>query len=498
MPDRITRVLCLALVACGGHHAAGPEVAIVGESTRLRLGDPLPATTPWFDGARVTLSGARGEILGIQVAEANPAPTALTIAGATVRSFAVTALAVVRPSTAMYGGSHGAGRYADAIAPAVSPATNPAYFEIVADAPGVHAGTLAIGTRTFPVTLTIADVALPPLARSVWAYEDPRELAWAASDEARGTPDHPAAMSPDERACIATFRDYGIQLSPDLALDSWLDRRATFDGFTYVPVDVGDDPATIGANVRAWIDATRGSGHIPFAIPIDEPHDHEARVKVRALADLVRAAGGGPTTFVFAVTDTVRDEYGDAIDLYLQAKAVHLTGDRYQRWTYNGGPPGSGALLLDGETPGTRTWGWIMWRYRFPVWYVWDALYWHDRHNRKKKKLALPGPIVDAATDAVSFDDGEDHGNLDGVLALPGCKPTLRMAALRRGLQDRALLELASACAPEATAKLAAEVVPRAVGDATAGIAWSTDEADWERARQKLLVLASCKRQGLQ
>jgi hypothetical protein len=148
-------------------------------------------------------------------------------------------------------------------------------------------------------------------------------------------------------------------------------------------------------------------------------------------------------------------------------------------------------MVLDAETPGTRTWGWIAWRWQIPIWYVWDALYWHDRHNRRG--APLPGRALDPDRDPVSFNDGEDHGNFDGVLALPGCQPTLRLAALRRGYQDLALLELAAACNRPAAEQLAAELVPRALGDAGATSSWPSDEAAWEAARQKLIVLAGCQ-----
>jgi hypothetical protein len=234
---------------------------------------------------------------------------------------------------------------------------------------------------------------------------------------------------------------------------------------------------------------------VPFAIPIDEPRTAEARAKVRALAEAVRAAGGGPRTFQFAVTDEPRPEYGDLVDLYISWNAAHLTGDTHDRWTYNGKPPIAGSMTLDAESPGMRSWGWIAWRWNIPVWYVWDALYWHDRHNRKG--APPPGRALDPSVDSVSFTDGEDAGNFDGVLALPaadGCQRTLRLASLRRGIQDRALLELAARCDPAATARLAAALVPRALGDAekSGKPAWPTDEAAWERARRQLLELARC------
>jgi hypothetical protein len=289
------------------------------------------------------------------------------------------------------------------------------------------------------------------------------------------------------------FRTYGVLLSPDVHLEDWPARRdllAGLPGLVDVPVWISDDPAQAAEQVKRWIAVFAGTGQVPFAIPIDEPRTPEARRRVRALAEVVRAAGGGPSTFRLAVTDEPRPEYGDLIDLYISPRAAHLAGDRVARWTYNGAPPRAGAMVLDAESPGMRTWGWIAWRWNIPIWYVWDALYWHDRHNRKTSPMA--DRALDPRRDPVSFDDGDDHGNFDGVLALPGCQPTLRLAALRRGYQDHALLELAAACNRPAAEQLAAQLVPRALGDAGEAAAWPADDAAWEAARHKLIELASC------
>jgi len=468
---------CALALACG-RAPRGAEVAVVGESTRVRLEDARPPVTPWFDGARVTLAAARGETLGIQVLHPSGEPVRLVIPGRGVQvaGYAVEAMPVRHPSTALYGGSHGAGTYADVISPVAdaSPTSNPAYFEIAvaADAPpGALAGELVVGARRYPVALEVARAALPAaLAVRVWAYADPRELG---SDGAQ-----PNAA---ERACIATFRRYGVLLSPDLPLAWWPARRELLAGVRDIPTVIrGAD------DVRGWIAATRDTGQVPFAIPIDEPRTPDQRAKVRKLADEVRAAGGGPTTFRYAVTDAPHPDYADAVDLYISWRAAHL-GDRHERWTYNGAPPYAGSFVLDAETPGARTWGVIGWRWNIPVWYVWDALYWHDRHNTKRA-LDLADPI--------SFDDGDDHGNLDGVLALPpDCRPTLRLAAIRRGLLDRALLERAAHCDDAAAGKLAAELVPRALADAGAAPSWPTDEGAWELAHRQLLDIASaCER----
>jgi hypothetical protein len=480
----------------------GPALQIVGESTRLRTGDPAPATSPWFDGTRVSLVAARGEVLGLQVLHRGGGPVALNLrpravratgsgaAGAAagsatadgaaavrVRGFAVELLEVRRPSTAMYGGSHGAGWYPEGLSPAAVPATDPAYFEIevARDAvPGLVEGELTVGGRTLPVSLAIAPVTLPPLPLRVWAYEDPWESRWDGSSET---------------ACAAMFRDYGILLFPDVHIEDWPARRAEVAGVRDLPVWISEDPRRAAEQVKAWIAATSGTEHLPFAIPIDEPRTPEARRRVRELGEAVRAAGGGPTTFRFAVTAAPHPDFGDTVDLFIAPGAVHLTGDRAPRWTYNGAPPFAGSMVLDAESPGMRTWGWIAWRWQVPVWYVWDGLYWHDRHNRKTTPMSSRRLDL---RDPVSFDDGEDHGNLDGVLALPGCKPTLRLAALRRGYQDHLLLELAAACSKPAAAELAAQLVPRALGDATSTASWPRDEAPWEAARRRLIELASC------
>ena len=322
----------------------------------------------------------------------------------------------------------------------------------------------------------IVAVTLPPLAIGVWAEDDVREL-------------HGALEAPNaaERACVAMFRRHGVLLSPPLPADAYAPRRDLLAGSPVVPVDL---PAPPGDAVRAWIAQTAGTGQVPFAIPIDEP-SADGRARVHALAQEVRDAGGGPGKFLFAVTDEPRAEYGDLVDLYIYLKP--RLADTATRWTYNGAPPRAGSMVVDAPSPGTRTWGWIGWRYHLPLWYVWDAVYWHDRHNRKGQ----PPRALDARTDATSFDNGDDHGNLDGVLALPGdagvpCHPTLRLEALRRGLEDRALLDLAARCDAGTTAKLAAQLVPRALGDATDATAWPSDEAPWEAARRRLLALAAC------
>lgn len=487
---------CALSLGCRRDVDPGPDLAIVGESTRVRLEDPYPAQTPWLVNGTVELVMARGERLGIQVLHRTPGATTMTFANASISAahFDVESFAVTRPSTEMYGGGRG-GTFADGLVPAKVASANPAYIEVSANAPaGSYQGRLVVGERALPVHLTVVPVDLSATVEDrVWAYADPRELAWAAG--AVGDPSR-AMPSAAEQACHYLFAQYGVRLAPDLDPSWWAARRVQMIGFRDLPVVIPTDPAKVGDVVRGWIEATRGTEHVPFAIPIDEPGTPEKRAEVIALAKAVRAAGGGPTTFRFAVTDDPRPEYGDLVDLYISLRTPRAANGT--QWTYNGAPPRAGSMVLDAATPGTRTWGWIAYRWKIPVWYVWDALYWHDRHNRRG--APLPGKVLAPDADPTSFATDEDHGNLDGVLALPareGCRPTLRLAALGRGQSDRRLLERAARCDAAAVDALVAKLVPEALGDApkSGPPSWPTDEAAWELARREVLrIAATCPR----
>lgn len=451
----------------------------------MKLGEELPDTSAIFDGTTVRLRAARWETLGVIVwrRDETPVPIALAFEGRVqVRTFELAHTPVLRASTRMYGPSRGGGAYPDRLVPATT-AGRATLIELTATESS-H-GTLAVGDQRFDVELVVESIALEPGPGRVWAYYDTDELARASVTEAE---------------LVATFADYGVVASPDLGVDDWDRYKDQLDRLPYVPVYLPKDPAAIAREVPIWIDRVRehGRGQLPFAIPIDEPRDDAARARVRELADLVRAADlaragdDGPARFLFAVTDQPRAIYGDAIDVYLTPHG--LMRDRAtepQRWTYNGSPPFAGSMILDTDGVAMRTWGWIGWRWKLPLWYVWDALYWSDRHNSKR--------VADLAKDATTFDDGEDHGALDGVLVYPDGAPSLRLVALRRGLQDRRLLEAVEACAGRPTAEaIAATIVPTALGDAgKPGDArpgsWPIDEATWEAARIALLDrLAQC------
>jgi hypothetical protein len=102
--------------------------------------------------------------------------------------------------------------------------------------------------------------------------------------------------------------------------------------------------------------------------------------------------------------------------------------------------------------------------------------------------------------DPITFDErrrgGRDFGNGDGVLAYPGPLPSLRLKVLRRGLQDRLLLEELVALGGGATAReIERRVIPAALGEAGATAGWPTTEVAWEAARGQVLdaIEARCR-----
>lgn len=495
--------------------ARRPALQVIEEADRRSSREAVPASSTVFDGSVVRLRAARGETLGLTVWQAAKQPVRLRFAEAAVRvrGFEVQWHSVSRPSTTMYGdGSRGAGEYPDALIAAEAPSSDPAYFdlEVTSDAaPGLWRGELEAGGRRVAVELTVMAAGLPALGAHpwVWGYYDPRELAWQ-SGAAIGS----EAAFADEQRCAAMFREHGVMATPELVPEEWPKRRAQVAGARYVPVLLPSAPAELGAAARFWNEALAAADQYGFAIPIDEPRSDERRREVRALGEQLQAARRavsleGPARLLLAVTDEPRAIYGDAVDVFLSPRAISRRASsaegpapRALRWTYNGNPPYAGSMVLDAGASDLRTWGWIGWRWQVPLWYAWDVLYWHDRHNAVRAKLPRPGRGLSAA-DAVTFDDGEDHGNFDGVLALPGpadegvpCLATLRLKLLRRGLQDRQLLEAAS-CTRESTAKakeLAASLVPFALGDAFAAAWWRPITATaWSRAHSELLELAS-------
>ncbi len=444
------------------------------------------------------MRAVRGETLGLQVLVRSPAEVALTLAGdgVTVQPFTVGYTTVREPSTEMFGPSRGPGDYPDRLDPATAPvrAQPTAYFDVAvaADAaPGDRTGTLTVGDRRFPVTLSIAPVTIDldesPL---VWVWYSAAEVARSAGL----ADDDSAAELALERRYVNLFRAHGAYLMNDPSPERFAARKPLFDTHArYWPVWIHtDDHAAMARDVARWVNIFRDLPQIPFVIPVDEPHGAAARTRVVANGRVIREAGGGWPHLLHAVTDQWRPSYGDDVNAFISPRSVPPPADARRSdgrplafWTYNGRPPQAGSMIIDTDGVALRTWGWIGERYDLELWYAWEGLYFTDRYNE-----------ADAPTDLmatpITFDErrkgGTDWGNGDGLLAYPGAVPSLRLEALRRGLQDRLLLrKLASCGGGDEAAGMVRAMIPRALAEGRGAAAWPRDEAVWETARRTLI-----------
>lgn len=481
---------CLAL-AC----RAEPELQVLGESTRLPRSAASPKKSALFDGERISLRAARGETLGLQLRlrgkQERSARLELPAAAAHVSAFAVRSLTVREPSTSMYGQSAGTGSYPDVLEPVSGSVRSAelAYFDVEVPrdtSPGRYVGQLFVDARSIPVELEVSrasiDLSRDPL---VWVFYLPKEIA-----RVHGLPDDDSeALLEREAEYHRLFRAHGTFLAADLLPARFDVRRRFVHDVKYWPVAIDiSSEASIAADVRRWLELFRDTDVTPFAIPVDEPHSLREKERARDIAAAMRRAGAGRPSLLCAVTDAQAPVYGDVMDVYFSPvniphakRARSATGERY--WTYNGRPPQAGSMILDTNGVALRTWGWIAERYEIELWYAWEGLYFSDRYNR--------GGPTDVARDPLTFDErskgGQDFGNGDGLLAYPGPRPSLRLKALRRGLQDRLLVRELARCAPEAARAIVAEVMPRALGEAGAEASWSLVEEEWERARRRVL-----------
>lgn len=483
----------LSLAACRQE----PELQVFGESTRVARGARAPTPSALFDGKRVALRGARGETLGVQLrlagARQRRARLELPKQAAVVSSFAVRALDVKQPSTTMYGPSRGAGQYPDLLTPtpdATVSTTELAYFDVAipqSTSPGNYQGRLLVDAQVVPVSLEVSaariDLTQDPL---VWVFYLPKEIARA---HGLRDDDSPALLA-REQDYHRLFREHGAFLAADLPPARFDVRRRFVHDVKYWPVAIDiSSAAALESDVKRWLELFRGTGVTPFAIPVDEPRTAPEKVRARDIAEAIKRAGGGRPHLLCAVTDAQAPVYGDAIDLYLSpvnfpaaARARTGRGERY--WTYNGKPPAAGSMILDTDGVALRTWGWIAERYDVELWHAWEGLYFSDRYNQ--------GGPTEVTSDAITFDErsrgGTDWGNGDGLLAYPGPLPSLRLKALRRGLQDRLLLRELSACAGSAAAeRIVRRMIPRALGEARGEPSWSLEEPAWEQARREVL-----------
>ncbi len=134
--------------------------------------------------------------------------------------------------------------------------------------------------------------------------------------------------------------------------------------------------------------------------------------------------------------DMLMERLGPLVDIWnfqgraFDHKRAKIIQERYNSdiWFYQAPEPFVGTELIDGETIGLRTWGWIAWKYELDGFGPWSAF--------NKSIIGWDNPITYRVGDRVWNGDGlliysgEKFGLVDEVF------PSIRLKSFRRGIQD--------------------------------------------------------------
>jgi hypothetical protein len=172
-----------------------------------------------------------------------------------------------------------------------------------------------------------------------------------------------------------------------------------------------------------------------------------------------------------------------------------------QAWIYNGALPRTGTLMLDAEPRGLIADGWIAAAFAIERWFYWESIFWDD--DNKGGRGAID-PFVATETfhnadgdtalgDGLLLYPGRQRDKLGASLGVPRVLPSIRLKALRRGIQDAALIALAMRDAPDQTRRLVLGAVPAALDEASPSrpAFWEAPDATFTTARSALRALAT-------
>ncbi len=167
---------------------------------------------------------------------------------------------------------------------------------------------------------------------------------------------------------------------------------------------------------------------------------------------------------------------------------------------YNGMMPRTGTLMLDADPRGLIANGWIAAVMAIERWFYWESIFWSD-DNRGGH-----GPVDPFRTAETFHNDEGDAALGDGLLLYPGrlgapfaasslgtdaVFPSLRLKAIRRGIEDAGLIALAARDRPDETARVVARALPAALDEADpAGPpSWLRAPLSFAEARDELRAL---------
>ncbi len=377
-----------------------------------------------------------------------------------------------------------------------------------------------------PVAVTVWDFSLPKVSAMKTALGSPanRMRGYYRARAEAGREAEPDDWDAVELQCAAMLSEHRINATPPQALflpqeqadGSFLLTREQIDALREFvdryhvnacavphPRRWIDDPEEQRPRLHAWLAAfdrafeELGRPEVTFYIYLrDEPNDMEAYNYVRHWGRAIRAATSRVKVLVVEQTWPQEERWGDlygAVDIWCplfslfkpkSAAARQNLGEEI--WTYT-------ALCQRARTPWWHI-DYPLLNYRVPSWIAWNydirgLLYWGG--------MSYWRGVDDPWTDPKTLDRRSGTGgasgalfNGEGVLVYPGraagyegIAPSLRLKALRDGIQDYDLLVLAARRGKEEEARALAAGLARSWFD------WDPDPAVYDAARQRLAKL---------
>lgn len=289
----------------------------------------------------------------------------------------------------------------------------------------------------------------------------------------------------------------------------------------YGPGKDFDERESAWRKADAWMSFLKE--RLPNAITFLYMPDEPSRTQypyILKLAQNVHSNPGPGRALPTMVTKHFVKELEGAIDIWNAsglwfdiklAEAERAKGRQY--WTYNGGRPAIGALLIDTPATDPRVIPWACFKHGVEVYFQWHGVHW--RHNSQKQgernQNVWLNPITfDNRGQPNKPTDDQDFANGDGVLMYPGEErlhpeedrgiagpiSTVQLANLRRGLQDHLYLTMARKLGLSTKVDEALRaVVPRVFSDAQEKVGFAEDGDTFEAARYKLAKAIAAKKQ---
>ena len=262
-----------------------------------------------------------------------------------------------------------------------------------------------------------------------------------------------------------------------------------------------------------------------FLYLLDEPKKKDFEKVEQWAAWIKENPGPGNQMKTLCTTSLVnKQKYMPSVDLSFMMwgdtevweKAVNYFRLKNQEvYAYNGWRPSTGTFMTEDDGIALRVNGWIQFKHKIARWFYWASTNYRNPSRVKyETNVFKEAQTFGRKSDAIHKKYGEtgnNYGNGDGLLFYPGIDvkyidesldilgpiASLRLKMWRRGLQDYEYLRLASEKNPESVRKIVERMVPKSLwelgvsdkSDPTyvhAGISWSTDPDDWERARREL------------